>query len=245
MATHSSILAWRIPWTKEPGRPQSMGSQRVRHNWATSTHDTKSMYTKGDLPSLDPRPCSEPLPTHASTGGLPTLAGGFGSVSCGVTAPFFWVLVHARFCCALQDWSFCFPQSCESFVIKSHWASRSDSLGIPSPFVPGCEACRGVQNLHNSGRTPLELCSPVCGSPTWWVWDLILLWLCPFYHLAEASSLSSDMGFFLFCFVFLVGSSILLLMGVQQLDVILVLWQEKMSTCPSAVPSWTRSPKQS
>ena len=31
MATHSSILAWRIPWTEEPGRLQSMGSQRVRH----------------------------------------------------------------------------------------------------------------------------------------------------------------------------------------------------------------------
>ena len=32
MATHSSILAWRIPWTEEPGRLQSMGSQRVRYN---------------------------------------------------------------------------------------------------------------------------------------------------------------------------------------------------------------------
>ena len=31
MATHSSILAWRIPWTEEPGGLQSMGSQRVRH----------------------------------------------------------------------------------------------------------------------------------------------------------------------------------------------------------------------
>ena len=30
-ATHSSILAWRIPWTEEPGGPQSMGSQRVRY----------------------------------------------------------------------------------------------------------------------------------------------------------------------------------------------------------------------
>ena len=37
MATHSSILTWRIPWTEEPGRIQSMGSQRVRHNWATNT----------------------------------------------------------------------------------------------------------------------------------------------------------------------------------------------------------------
>ena len=36
MATHSSTLAWRIPWTEEPGRPQSMGSQRVGHDRATS-----------------------------------------------------------------------------------------------------------------------------------------------------------------------------------------------------------------
>ena len=34
-ATHSSILAWRISWTEEPGRLQSMGSQRVRHDRAT------------------------------------------------------------------------------------------------------------------------------------------------------------------------------------------------------------------
>ena len=32
MATHSSILAWRIPWREEPGRLQSMGSQRVGHD---------------------------------------------------------------------------------------------------------------------------------------------------------------------------------------------------------------------
>ena len=32
MATHSSILAWEIPWTEEPGRLQSMGSQRVRQD---------------------------------------------------------------------------------------------------------------------------------------------------------------------------------------------------------------------
>ena len=38
MAIHSSILAWKNPWTEEPGRLQSMGSQRVRHDWATNTH---------------------------------------------------------------------------------------------------------------------------------------------------------------------------------------------------------------
>ena len=38
MATHSSTLAWRIPWREQPGRLQSMGSQRVGHDWATSHH---------------------------------------------------------------------------------------------------------------------------------------------------------------------------------------------------------------
>ena len=36
MATHSSILAWRMPWTEEPGGLQSMGLQSVGHDWATS-----------------------------------------------------------------------------------------------------------------------------------------------------------------------------------------------------------------
>ena len=36
MAIHSSVLAWRIPWTEEPGGLQSTGSQSVRHDWATS-----------------------------------------------------------------------------------------------------------------------------------------------------------------------------------------------------------------
>ena len=39
MATHSCIPAWRIPWTEKPGGLQSMGSQRVGHNWATNTRD--------------------------------------------------------------------------------------------------------------------------------------------------------------------------------------------------------------
>ena len=38
MATHSSTLAWKIPWTEEPCKLQSTGSQRVGHDWATSLH---------------------------------------------------------------------------------------------------------------------------------------------------------------------------------------------------------------
>ena len=38
MATYSSIHAWRIPWTEEPGGLQAMESQRAGHNWATNAH---------------------------------------------------------------------------------------------------------------------------------------------------------------------------------------------------------------
>ena len=44
MATHSSILAWRSPWTEEPGGLQSKGSHRVRHDWVTNT-TTQQQYT--------------------------------------------------------------------------------------------------------------------------------------------------------------------------------------------------------
>ena len=42
-ATHSSILAWRIPWTEEPGGLQSMGSQRVGHSWASEHMHSRHM----------------------------------------------------------------------------------------------------------------------------------------------------------------------------------------------------------
>ena len=43
MATHSSTLAWKISWTEEPGRLQSMGLQRVGHKWATSLRFFKQL----------------------------------------------------------------------------------------------------------------------------------------------------------------------------------------------------------
>ena len=45
MTTHSSIFSWRIPWTEEPGRLQSVGLQRVGHNWATNTHTHTHTHT--------------------------------------------------------------------------------------------------------------------------------------------------------------------------------------------------------
>ena len=63
MATHSSILAWEIPWTEEPGELQSMESQRVRHYWLISiwaswvaqvVKNLLSMWRPGLRPLFDP-----------------------------------------------------------------------------------------------------------------------------------------------------------------------------------------------
>ena len=54
-APHSSTLAWKIPWTAEPGRLQSMGSLRVGHNWATSLHFSFSCIGEGNS---NPLQCS-------------------------------------------------------------------------------------------------------------------------------------------------------------------------------------------
>ena len=48
VATYSSILTWRIPWTEEPSRLQAMGLQRVGHDWATEhtgTHEKSATFT--------------------------------------------------------------------------------------------------------------------------------------------------------------------------------------------------------
>ena len=51
MATHSSILAWKIPWVEEPGRLEFMGSQRVKHDWVTNTftHIDEHGFLSGDV----------------------------------------------------------------------------------------------------------------------------------------------------------------------------------------------------
>jgi len=66
MAPHSSTLAWKIPWTEEPGRLQSMGSLTVRHDWATSLYFSLSCIGKGNGKPLQYSGTGEP-------GGLPSM----------------------------------------------------------------------------------------------------------------------------------------------------------------------------
>ena len=76
MATHSSTLAWKIPWTEEPGRLWSMGSQRVEHDWATSLslfslHRSPftMLWQRGYITQWSYEPCyAEPPKTDGTVG---------------------------------------------------------------------------------------------------------------------------------------------------------------------------------
>ena len=65
------------------------------------------------------------------------------------------------FVCVLQEWSLCFPQAYGSPVIKSHWPSDSDSLGIPRPLArcPGWEAWWGFRTFTRVGELLWYYCS--------------------------------------------------------------------------------------
>ena len=113
MATHSSILAWKIPWTEEPGRLQSMGSLRVRHDWTTSLW----LFTL----TFHFHALEKEMATHSSVlawrilgtgkpGGLPSMG-----------------LHRVR-----HDWSDLAAKSCEYLVLKV-WTGRR-VLAMPSLF---------------------------------------------------------------------------------------------------------------
>ena len=78
----------------------------LRPHYGGGNEDNDDLLQK--VPSMHcytqcPQPCSRPPLTHASTGDSWTLTGKSGSVSCGVIAPFSWVLVCTRFCLCLQE----------------------------------------------------------------------------------------------------------------------------------------------
>ena len=75
MATHSSTLAWKIPWMEEPGRLQSMGSLRVRHNWVTSlfTFFTFHFHALEKEMATDSSVLAWRIPGTGEPGGLPSL----------------------------------------------------------------------------------------------------------------------------------------------------------------------------
>ena len=82
-----------------------------------------------------PKLCSRPPPTHASAGDSWTFMGKSGSVSCGVTAPFSWVLVHTRFC--LCPPRLYFPVLCKFWWLYGLMVTSSKrAYATPKSAVP-------------------------------------------------------------------------------------------------------------
>ena len=71
MATHSSILAWRIPWTEEPGCLQSVGLQRVRHDWACMALQYFRHYFQPLAGNSDTTEATQQASTHGGRGAGP------------------------------------------------------------------------------------------------------------------------------------------------------------------------------
>ena len=105
--------------------------------------------------------------------------------------------VHTTLCVPSKSGISVYPNPFE--VLQSNLASLQSLilweflLPFPDPEVgkPDVE----LRTVTPLGRLLWYNCSPVCESPTQWLWDMILLWLCPSYHLTEASPLSLDVGY--------------------------------------------------
>ena len=105
--------------------------------------------------------------------------------------------------CSSESWcaqSFVSPSPVE--VLWSNPTSLGGQIlwGFPGALL-GPQAGKpdvGIWTFTRVGELLWYYCSPVCGSLTWQVWDFILSWLCPSYHLSAASSLFLDVGYLFF-----------------------------------------------
>ena len=130
-----------------------------------------------DCCCLCPRLWGRPLSAQASTGNPPTFRGRAGSVSCGLSASFSWILVHTRFyLCPLRV--SVSPSSME--ILQSNPTGLQGQIpwGFPVPLLDpqAGKPDVGVRIFTIGGELLWYYCSPVCGSPTWQVYGI---W---FYH---------------------------------------------------------------
>ena len=126
---------------------------------------SKRIYSKGDLLGLwlsVPLPLKWTLADPGLPGDPPTLKGSLAQRPVGLLLLSWRPLCVQDFVWVFQDWSICSPHFCRSLIIKCHWPSRSDFLGISRSFVgsPDWEAWHVVEKLHRSGRASLVLLFP-------------------------------------------------------------------------------------
>ena len=149
MATHSSILAWRIPWTEEPGGLQSMGLQRVGHNWALTYRSlNRNFFLTAGKSKIK-------VQVDLVSGG--NLLPGSVQFSCSVVSNSLrpHESQHARPACPSPT-SGVHSNSCPS----SQWCHPASQLSSPSPPAPNPSQHQGlfqwVNSLHEVAKV-LEL----------------------------------------------------------------------------------------
>ena len=144
----------------------------LRPNYSGGNEDNGNLLQK--VPCMHcctqcPRPCSRPPLAHTSAGDSWTLPGKSGSVSCGVTVPFSWILVHTRFC--LCPPRVCFPvlkRVLEKHLLLLYWLNQSLCL---------YGSQQTVENFSRDGniRPPdLPPEKSVCRSRSYsynWIWN--------------------------------------------------------------------------
>ena len=109
MATHSSVLAWKIPWTEEPGRLQSMRLQRVGHDWGhTQTHTHAHTHTHRDTKTFF---LDRGLSSYPETKAAPTAA------------------LFLQFCNQTQIWIGSFFGHRPTHVVISPYTAHPPDLG--------------------------------------------------------------------------------------------------------------------
>ena len=117
-----------------------------------------------------PQPCSRPPQTHASALVSWTLPGKSGSVSCGVSAPFSWVLVHTRYCVCPPRVNF--PVLCEFWQLYGGVNGDLLQEGLCHTQVSCTQSscsCGSQLLTHNStGDAQTQFCFSLCGVPGSW-----------------------------------------------------------------------------
>ena len=116
--------------------------------------------------SLCPQPCSRPLPTHAFAGDSRTPTGKSGTVSCGVTVPFSWVLVHKVLLCSLRIY---FPVQCKFWQLCGGVNGNllQEDLCHTHTQSP-CPCSRPLRTCISTGDAQTQFCLNICGVPGSW-----------------------------------------------------------------------------
>ena len=151
-----------------------------------------------------PRPCSRPPLTHASAGDSWTLTGKSGSVSCGVAAPFSWVLVYKVLLVPSKS---LFPQSCVSSSSslvglmatsskRAYAIPRSAAPRAPAPVAGHCWPVRSDSVSVESPGVNKVLFEP--SERLWWVWGLILKAILPLLPSCWSFSFAPGHGVYFF-----------------------------------------------